>query len=255
MTDGDALQEAADRRLNPFPGIRPYQPDESHLFFGRDEHVHELLRTMRRNRFVAVLGNSGTGKSSIVRAGVLPPLESGFMVPEAGLWRMAIMQPGRSDPIRALADAISSDKKRGWGLGKSRDEVLRELRRGGLGLINVAQQAPVRPGSRFLILVDQFEELFGFMDAPGDFRGSDEARAFIRLLIEATTNSSLPIYVVMTMRSEFLGHCAALPGLTEIINRSLYLVPELTRDQLRQVIEGPVHWSEPLRVDNESWLD
>lgn len=66
-------------RTNPFPGLRPFEPDENHLFFGREGQTDELLRRLKRTRFLAIVGTSGSGKSSLVRAGLLPALYSGFM--------------------------------------------------------------------------------------------------------------------------------------------------------------------------------
>jgi len=66
--------------FNPFPGLRPFQADEDHLFFGREKETDELLRRLRQNRFLSVVGTSGSGKSSLVRSGLIPSLYSGFMV-------------------------------------------------------------------------------------------------------------------------------------------------------------------------------
>ena len=74
--------------LNPFPGLRPFEFHENHLFFGRDTQTDELLRRLRLNRFVAVIGSSGSGKSSLVRAGLLPDLYGGFMVKAGSSWRI-----------------------------------------------------------------------------------------------------------------------------------------------------------------------
>jgi hypothetical protein len=92
---------------NPFPGLRPFESSENHLFFGREEHSHELLRKLRRNRFVAVIGTSGSGKSSLVRAGLLPALHGGFMTQAGSSWRIAVLRPGH-DPIGNLARALNA---------------------------------------------------------------------------------------------------------------------------------------------------
>jgi hypothetical protein len=89
-------------RENPYPGLRPFRADETHLFFGRDEQRSELLGRLRRSRFLAVVGTSGGGKSSLVRAGLLPGLYGGFMAGSGSQWRIADLRPG-SDPIGNLA--------------------------------------------------------------------------------------------------------------------------------------------------------
>jgi ABC-type transport system involved in cytochrome bd biosynthesis fused ATPase/permease subunit len=78
---------------NPFPGLRPFEFDESHLFFGRDGQSEQLIGRLGRTRFLAVVGTSGSGKSSLVRAGLLPTLLGGFMTIAGSDWRIAIMRP------------------------------------------------------------------------------------------------------------------------------------------------------------------
>src|SRR5215472_11340797 len=92
-------------RFNPFPGLRPFEPDENHLFFGREKEIDELLRRLRSTRFLSVVGTSGSGKSSLARPGVIPSLYSGFMVSAGSSWRVAMFRPGE-DPIRHLAEAL-----------------------------------------------------------------------------------------------------------------------------------------------------
>ena len=82
---------------NPFPGLRPFQFDENYLFFGREEQVSQLLQRLGNTRFLAVVGASGSGKSSLVRAGLLPELHGGTMTSTSIAWELAIMRPG-GDP-------------------------------------------------------------------------------------------------------------------------------------------------------------
>ena len=72
---------------NPFPGLRPFEAEEDHLFFGRETRVDELLRRLRFNRFLAVVGTSGCGKSSLIRCGLVPSLHGGQMVKAGSSWR------------------------------------------------------------------------------------------------------------------------------------------------------------------------
>ena len=92
--------------LNPFPGLRPFESNENHLFFGRDGQSNELLRKLRETHFLAVVGTSGSGKSSLVRAGLLPDLYSGMMAGSNTKWRVAIFRPG-GNPMGNMAMALS----------------------------------------------------------------------------------------------------------------------------------------------------
>src|SRR5262245_40604546 len=93
-------------RFNPFPGLRPFTEDEDYLFFGREAQSTELLRRLRLTRFLAVVGTSGSGKSSLVLAGMLPALHGGVMTQAGSHWRVALLRPG-NNPIGALARALS----------------------------------------------------------------------------------------------------------------------------------------------------
>src|ERR1700682_27511 len=101
------MPDGAESLFNPFPGLRSFESDETHLFFGRDGQSDELLRILAHNRFVAVVGSSGSGKSSLVKAGVLPALQRGFMIGAGSSWRIATMRPG-ANPIENLATALNS---------------------------------------------------------------------------------------------------------------------------------------------------
>src|ERR1700682_5415798 len=90
---------------NPFPGLRPFQTDEYRLFFGRKGQSDELIARLQRAHFLAVVGTSGSGKSSLVRAGLLPALRGGMMAGAGSGWRIAIMKPG-NDPIGNLAGKL-----------------------------------------------------------------------------------------------------------------------------------------------------
>jgi len=273
--------------FNPFPGLRAFGPDEAHLFFGREEHLDELLGTLQKRRFLAVVGASGSGKSSLVLAGLLPALDGGLPGVGGTAWRVARMRPG-ADPIGRLAAAlrapavwdldfeqdVDQDAERepgadpeatgeGWERELELDMTATTLRRSRLGLVQAVRESPLRKGENLLVLVDQFEELFRFRrltrhgavgedadggagaggEPPADSAAAatgDEAEAFVHLLLEAARQEELPIYVLLTMRSDFLGDCVQFPGLPEAINQGQYLIPRLDRRQRRAVIEGPV---------------
>ena len=231
------MTSVATKRANPFPGLRPFEETEDDLFFGRDEQIDDLVGRLRRRRLIAVIGTSGSGKSSLVRAGLLPSLHGGFMSGAGSRWRVATMRPG-SAPIANLALALDAAE-----LSGARD-VDRETRvgltragldRGTLGLIDVLRESNLGKNENVLLLVDQFEELFRFQqDNP------NEAAAFVKLLLTASDSPDVPVYVILTMRSDFLGDCAQFGELAQRINDGLFLVPRMTWDQLQAAIEMPV---------------
>ncbi|MDT7808119.1 MAG: hypothetical protein QOJ70_1932 [Acidobacteriota bacterium] len=244
---------------NPFPGLRPFETEEYRLFFGREGQSDALVERLERSRFLAVVGTSGSGKSSLVRAGLLPALRGGMMAGAGAGWRVAVIRPGH-DPVGNLAHALADKDvlaEAGAGLPQAEAEALIEatLRRGSLGLVEAARQARLGEKGKLLVVVDQFEELFRFRAARvAATEGSatdDDAAAFVKLLLEAARQREVPLYVVLTMRSDFLGDCAQFQGLPEAINDGQYLIPRMTRDERRFAITGPVRvararMSEPL---------
>ena len=222
---------------NPFPGLRPFEFDENYLFFGREEQVTQLLQRLGNTRFLAVVGASGSGKSSLVRAGLLPELHGGTMTSTSIAWELAIMRPG-GDPLSNLAEAlVASDL-----FGEENEENILQTRatltRSGLGLIEAYRHSEIEKGTNLLLLVDQFEEIFRFRQ--NGEKASQEASHFIQLLLETARQSEVPVFIILTMRSDFLGDCAEFQGLAEAVNEGEYLIPRLNRKQRARAIEGPV---------------
>ena len=226
-----------DEVKNPFPGLRPFEFDDNHLFFGRDEQTTELTTRLRKNRFVAVVGTSGSGKSSLVRAGLMPELLSGTMASAGSSWETTIMRPG-GDPITNLAAAIVEADLYDSGEEDIASQVRATLTRSGLGLVEAIRQSELPAGSNFLLVVDQFEEIFRFRRS--DDATDEQAAFFVNLLLEASAQVDLPLYIIITMRSDFLGECSQFPRLADTVNEGEFLIPRLNRDQRKEAIIGPV---------------
>jgi WD40 repeat protein len=236
------------RTTNPFPGLRPFRQDEDYLFFGRESQVDAMVDGLAATRFLVVVGTSGSGKSSLVNCGLIPALRRGLMARAGIKWRIARFRPGAS-PITELAKALAKDGVlfRDFQAGRvSLAEIVETtLRMSKLGLIDICEQARLDPAVNVLVVADQFEELFRYGalaadEADADQGPGEEAAAFVNLLLEVMGHPHCPVYVVLTMRSDFLGDCAQFPGLPEAINACQYLVPRMTRDERRAAIEGPI---------------
>jgi hypothetical protein len=220
----------------PYPGLRPFRTDESDIFFGREHQTDELLEKLQRHRFIAVTGPSGCGKSSLIKAGVIPALHAGFMAEAGARWRVVQMRPGEQ-PMKSLATALAVPAILGaeQDPAESRAYVEAALRFGPLGLTEIVNESPVFRNANLFLLVDQFEEIFRFRERID----RDEADAFVRLLLETTARPGVPAFIVITMRSDYLGDCAIFHGLPEAINDSQYLTPRLTREECGSAIVGP----------------
>ena len=225
---------------NPFPGLRPFDSNESALFFGRDEQCDDLLARLARNRLVAVVGASGSGKSSLVRAGLLPALQRGYLPSAGSSWQIATFRPGGS-PTRNLIAALADSAATTPGAASISKERLAEmLSMSSLGLVDAAAHLLGTQQRSLLVLADQFEEIFRYRSLASSATASEDAVECIDLLLAAASQDDVPIYVVLTMRSDYLGDCARFEGLPEALSDSQFLVPHMTREQLRAAIEGPV---------------
>lgn len=228
---------------NPFPGLRPFKIEESHLFFGREGQSDEVLLKLSKSRFVGVIGPSGSGKSSFIYCGVMPILYGGFLTDASPNWEVVVTRPG-AGPIDNLAEALLKNNPEYEAADGDEKRIKRTifstlLKSSSLGLVEAIEQSRKKQDVNYLVLVDQFEELFRFKESH-DANSVNETLAFVNLLIEAVNYPDTPIYVAITMRSDFIGDCAQFPELTRKINDSHYLIPQLTRDQKRKAIEGPV---------------
>ena len=210
-------------RTNPFPGLAPYDEPEAALFFGRDREIEEILERLASRRLLAVTGVSGCGKSSLVRAGVKPVLRMGAATSLPGRWRIESITPGNA-PIQALRKSIQAGPS--WPATS-------------FDLVEHARQN-LRPGENLLLIVDQFEELFSFRAESLSKDAGNTAALFVNLILNAVDQREVPIYILLTMRTDFLGECAQFRGLPEALNDCYYLVPRLTRIQQQEAIERPL---------------
>ena len=270
---------SAEKPVLPYPGLRAFRQNEAEYFCGRSQHRITLLTLLERSRFLAVLGASGSGKSSLVTAGLLPDIARGRLrqVP-AGNHRVVSFSPGLN-PFRAFARAL------GGALEAPADEIERLLRgSSAVGFARVLERYGERatpaslpesssmppgrsspPRARaaekstsptLIIVVDQFEELFrfaaleraeverkDFLAARGGVPVVDgthnEAQEFIDLLLQAVEQARWPVYVILTMRSDFLHRCETFDHLPGLISANQYLCPQLRLDQVEDAINVP----------------
>jgi energy-coupling factor transporter ATP-binding protein EcfA2 len=228
-------------KVNPFPGLRSFNYEESHLFFGREQHIKDLLKKLNTNHFVAIVGTSGSGKSSLVRAGLLPAIEKQGG-PDDSTWCITTMKPGNT-PLRNMAASVLQALSGNNGDDEGAVSKLTDtLEASSLGLVQ-AVRGLLPEKKSLLILLDQFEETFRF-SGTGMEVNDEQSEKFVRLIIDAIRQRDVPIYVILTIRSDFLGDCARFEGLPEAINDGHYLVPRLNGEQNKQAITGPVDYAD-----------
>jgi hypothetical protein len=223
----------------PYRGLRVFDVDDAPFFFGREALVQWLLNEVRPaaegqpvNRFLAIVGASGSGKSSVARAGIAATLKHDA-VPGSSRWPIAIFRPG-SDPLESLAVALSRVVNVGQGASALAD-LIGELQRNEKALHLTARQSLPEnaSGIMLVILVDQFEEIFTLC------RNEDLRGAFIRNLLYAAKVAQGQTLMILTMRADFYAKCAANADLAAAFSDHHVLVGPMTDDELRRAIERP----------------
>ena len=190
--------------------MRPYGVRDADWFFGRETDLANLVERLRRKRFVALAGDSACGKSSLLHAGLIPALERGEPGPAGPRPRIVELLPGAAD-IRGYLER---------------------------GLDALAKPAGARDDDHVLVIVDQFEELLRFSEDAAATPEPDSV-AFVEQLL-ALARSDRAVTVVIALRADFAGDCARFAGLAEAVDDGLFVVPRMTREEMRRAVEGPV---------------
>ena len=223
------------KKFNPFPGLRPFAPEESDLFFGRAGESEEVLDKLLKNRFVTVIGASGSGKSSLIYCGILPRVsKSGSS--GASAWKIIAFRPG-NDPFGNLASAMAPEE------GEIRNKILRELTENSEGIVKAVKNYAASEGKKVLIVIDQFEELFRYSSLSKGDSEHKTTSAFVDCIVNSVAQTTVDVFTIVTMRSDFIGECAHYQGLTQLINNSNYLVPHMGTENYREAITGPVKYA------------
>lgn len=212
----------------PYRGLEVFDAAHQHLFFGREADTQHLIEAVRGTRFVAVVGSSGNGKSSLVRAGLLPALRANAL-PHSQEWWYSILKPG-THPLEELAVELAQITRRDEisPLLKALEQDERELH------LQVRLSLRNRPETaRVCLVIDQFEELFTLC------RDRTERERFINSLRYAATVVGGQAVVVLTMRADFIAQATEYSSLAELLSGHQFLVSPMESEDLRRAIEKP----------------
>jgi DNA-binding SARP family transcriptional activator/WD40 repeat protein len=212
----------------PYKGLAQFHVADAAYFCGRDRQIAQLVAGLAVNRFVGIVGASGSGKSSLVAAGLLPALASASL-PGSNLWPTRVMRPG-GNPVRRLARALAT-------LVNEPESALYLRLDAEPGAIQdiAAEAVASHPGcpSRVVLVVDQFEEVFTSC-------ADDQLRTgFIRALVEGSSSEDTALAIAVVMRADFYGACADYPALARLLSESTVLVGAMTDRELRQAVLEP----------------
>jgi WD40 repeat protein/energy-coupling factor transporter ATP-binding protein EcfA2 len=222
---------------SPFPGLRPFRitatEDEFLIFYGRDRAKDEILARLNSSHLVFVVGPSGCGKSSLLKVGVIPALEAGLLTHAGPNWRTIEMRPG-DRPVRNLACALAT-LRNDASKSDTSDQLYDILCSDESGLWLAAETlAPRAAPNPLLILIDQFEEVFG-----SQISAQSESKLLLELIVTFWAKAHPNLFLVITMRTDFLEQCANFPKLADAINATLFMTPVLRDSELKSVISQP----------------
>lgn len=212
----------------PYRGLRMFGEEDAQFFFGRDREVQRLREKLKGSRFVAVLGSSGSGKSSLVQAGLVPELRA-VALARGEQWQVCVLRPGAA-PLTALAAQLAKLR-----LGRAMQATLDGLAQDARTLHLSVELALVdgSAGERVVVVLDQLEEVFTLC------RDEAERRQLFSTLLDATSAPGGRTIVIVTLRTDFYARCAPYPELAQLIGAQQMLVGPIDTDGLRQAIEEP----------------
>lgn len=218
--------DAAERAGAPYVGLAAFEPDDAERFFGRTDLTEHLVRRVREHRFVTVFGASGTGKSSVLRAGLVARMR--HLTDGQAATPVVLLTPG-PHPLEECAVALAP--LTGQSAPAVRTELLADPDALHLYTRHALADRPTE--ADLLLVVDQFEEVFTLC------HDEQERRVFVTALVRATQQPTSRLRVVLGVRTDFYTHCARIPDLAHALGQAQILVEPMSTDQLRSAITQP----------------
>jgi formylglycine-generating enzyme required for sulfatase activity/energy-coupling factor transporter ATP-binding protein EcfA2 len=217
---------------SPFPGLRAFTEEDSAIYFGRGREVDGLIQKLTENKFVAVVGASGSGKSSLVGAGLIPRLKSSA-IENSQDWDILPMKPGVFRTHQSFQYTVSHEQTN---LSSAQESMIKDvesfLDNSANGLLDVAESIAHNAQRETLFVVDQFEELFTLVEA-------EHRKRFIDIVTHAATNSESHVRVMVTLRADFYAKCIEYPGLAELLRTGSFPMSAPGPGSLYQMITRP----------------
>ncbi|NJM70623.1 MAG: hypothetical protein HC862_10535 [Scytonema sp. RU_4_4] len=205
-------------QTSPYKGLKKFEPEDKDLFFGRDQFLTGLVNELEQTNLILLLGASGSGKSSIVRAGLIP-----WLLQKRGSRLVHLMFTPDSDPFESFYARL---------LGEYKQAEVQSAREAKIGTLTQVVTRLKQPDDYWFILIDQFEELFTTSQP-------DKRDQFIASLVQLSKNKQRSVKIVATMRADFLDQLSPYPQLVKATDKHRPFIAQMQQDELRLAIEQP----------------
>ncbi len=224
----DKAADAFDLGLCPYQGLRAFGEADMAFFFGREALTRQMVNLLNQQSFLAVVGASGSGKSSVVQAGVMAQLRQGKLIPDSDRWWIRSLRPGHH-PLEALVQRLVDS-------GTEKEQTYQRLQLEGLlyqGPEGFVRWLRSRPEPVVVLVIDQFEELFTLATV-------EERQRFLELVLSAVEHAGDRFKLIITLRTDFVAPCLELSALAPLLQQFNVLVPPtLSEADYRQIILKP----------------
>tara|TARA_B100001059_G_scaffold100683_1_gene100413 strand:- start:66261 stop:69392 length:3132 start_codon:yes stop_codon:yes gene_type:complete len=232
--------EAINMESEKLIGLRPYQKEENDSFYGRDREVERLLQILQKDKLVTLIGSSGSGKTSLINAGLIPRLEKGFLAQAGKQWAICKFRPGISLFENFAYSLTSEGSLTLEGKANTEDfglylQNFKDL--GSLGLVEIYNKSEINNKKNLLVVIDQLEDLFTF-NRLFDSKESELDDLLFNLVARTTKIKDTAIYFALVIQSEHFSNLSNYSKLQEIISKSQYAIPNLTPSGISEIIQN-----------------
>lgn len=221
-------------------GLRAFKKEESDFFYGRKKEVENLLLILQKDKLVTLIGSSGSGKSSLINAGLIPRLEKGFLAQAGNQWAICKFRPGIS-PIENLSYSLTSDGSLSLeGKANTEDfgQYLKTIKDSdSLGLTEIYKKSQIFNKKNLLIIIDQLEDMFKYKRF-FDSSESDQDDLLLNLVSRTIKMKDTAIYFVLVIQSEHFSNLTQYVKLQEIISKSQYAIPNIKKATINEIVKN-----------------